>query len=142
MIDYNEFLKQKVKQHATSGFDIKESDLNTNLFPFQRFIVKRALSAGRYAIFADCGLGKTLMQLEWANQVSRQTQRPVLILAPLAVSGQTIKEAEKFGLHCEKYKSECFGFGVYITNYEQLENIDCAPYRDWETASEIGRAHV
>ena len=125
-MNYNEFLKSKQKQHIQSGFDAE--NLNSNLFPFQEFIVKRALKAGKYAIFADCGLGKTLMQLEWANQVSRHTNKPVLILAPLAVAGQTIQESIKFGLHCERLKSDCFGFGVYITNYEQLDNIDCSQF--------------
>lgn len=124
MNDYLQFLEQKQKKHILSGFEIDESQLNTNLFNFQKFIVKRALKAGKYAIFADCGLGKTLMQLEWANQVSKKTNKPVLILAPLAVSGQTINEAIKFGLHCEKLRADVFGFGVYITNYEQLDNID------------------
>jgi hypothetical protein len=123
MIDYLEFLKQKQKIHVLSGFDVDE--LNPALFDFQKFIVKRALKAGKYAIFADCGLGKTLMQLEWANQVTKHTNKPVLILAPLAVSGQTIKEAHKFGLKCEKLKSDVFCQGVYITNYEQLEKIQC-----------------
>lgn len=122
-MNYTEFLQQKQKTHIYSGFDIDENKLNQSMFDFQRFIVKRALKAGKYAIFADCGLGKTLMQLEWANQVSKHTNKPVLILAPLAVSGQTIKEAEKFNLHCERYKSDVFGFGVYIANYEQLQNI-------------------
>lgn len=66
---YEEFIKSKQKTHVNSGFDVQESDLNSNLFDFQRFIVKKALKAGRYAIFADCGLGKTLMQLSWANDV-------------------------------------------------------------------------
>jgi len=126
--NYQDFLKSKQKAHIMSGFEISESDLNTNLFPFQKFIVKRAIKAGKYAIFADCGLGKTLMQLEWANQVSKKTNKPVLILAPLAVSGQTIKEAIKFNLHCEKLKSDVFDFGVYITNYEQLDNINCSEF--------------
>ena len=60
------------------------------------------------------------------KQVSKKTNKPVLILAPLAVSGQTISEAKRFGLHCEKIKSDIFGFGVYITNYEQLDNLDCS----------------
>lgn len=128
MKEYQEFLKSKQKAHIQSGFDIDESELNASMFPFQKFIVKRALRAGKYAIFADCGLGKTLMQLEWANKVSEKTQRPVLILAPLAVSGQTIKEAAKFNLQCEKLKSDVFGFGVYIINYEQLENINCEQF--------------
>lgn len=126
--NYEAFIQRKQKNIIQSGFDLDESSLKKSMFDFQKFIVKRALKAGKYAIFADCGLGKTLMQLEWANQVSKHTNKPVLILAPLAVSGQTIKEAEKFGLHCEKIKSDVFGFGVYITNYEQLPNIDCSVF--------------
>jgi DNA modification methylase len=125
-MDYLEFLETKQKSHIFSGFDIEENQLNKNLFDFQKFIVKRALSAGKYAIFADCGLGKTLMQLEWANKVSKRTDKPVLILAPLAVSGQTINEGKKFGIHVERYKSECSGYGIYIANYEQLQNINCS----------------
>jgi DNA modification methylase len=93
--------------------------LNKKMFPFQKFITKRALKAGKYAIFADCGLGKTLMQLEWANKVCGHTQGKVLILAPLAVRGQTILEAKKFGIDMA---------GIDINNYEQLENIDCSVY--------------
>ena len=125
MDKYQEFLQQKVKSHHLSGFEIDDSKLNPLLFPFQSFIVKRALKAGKYAIWADCGLGKTLMQLEWANQVSMHMNQPVLILVPLAVAGQTIEEAKKFNLHCERLKSDVFGFGVYITNYDQIDNIDC-----------------
>lgn len=117
--EYNEFLKSKQKAHIESGFDIDESKLNNNMFPFQKFIVKRALKAGKYAIFADCGLGKTLMQLEWANQVAIKTGKPVLILAPLAVKGQTINEAAKFGVDMSN---------IEINNYEQIDNIDCSKY--------------
>lgn len=126
--DYLQFLERKKKTHIKSGFTIAESELNKNLFPFQRFIVKRALEAGKYAIFADCGLGKTLMQLEWANQVSQFTQQPVLILAPLAVSGQTISEGKKFHIEVQKLIGKVKGYGVYVTNYEQLENIDCSQF--------------
>lgn len=126
--EYNDFLKSKVKNHIDSGFEVSESSLNQNLFPFQKWIVKTALKKGRYAIFADCGLGKTLMQLEWANQVSRHTGKPVLILAPLAVSGQTIQEGNKFGIEVWGIKENQHGYfrGIYITNYEQLDNIDCS----------------
>ena len=125
---YEDFIATKQKSIIQSGFEINPSELNKHLFAFQKFIVSRSLKSGKYAIFADCGLGKTLMQLEWANQVSKHTNQPVLILAPLAVSGQTIKEAKKFGLNCEKLKSDVFGFGVYITNYEQLEKVDCSVF--------------
>lgn len=116
-MDYKDFLKTKQKTHISSGFDAE--NLNSNLFEFQKFIVKRALNAGKYAIFADCGLGKTLMQLEWAFQVSRYTNQPVLILMPLAVKGQTIKEAHKFGIDISL---------IHFSNYEQLDNIDCSVY--------------
>lgn len=118
-MEYNEFLQQKIKTHQLTGFEVDENDLNKNLFPFQKFIVKRALKAGKYAIFADCGLGKTLMQLSWAYEVALYTEKPVLILAPLAVKGQTIQEASKFGIDMTF---------IDIQNYEQLDNIDCSIY--------------
>jgi hypothetical protein len=120
-MDYNQFLESKNKKHILSGFEA--SDLNKNLFPFQEFIVKRALKAGKYAIFADCGLGKTLMQLSWAEQVTNYTNKPVLILAPLAVVEQTIKEGLKFGINVSHYNNR--NRLIQITNYEQIENIDC-----------------
>jgi len=122
-MDYLEFLETKKQHHINSGFEIKEDDLNTHLFDFQKYITKTALQAGKYAVFADCGLGKTIIQLEWAHRVSLDTGKPVLILCPLAVSGQTIKEGEKFSIPVHRYdgsKKE-----IQITNYEQLENIDC-----------------
>lgn len=126
---YKEFLEGKKKTLTDSGFEA--TNLNSNLFDFQNHIVKRALKAGRFAIFADCGLGKTLMQLEWANQVVMHTNRPVLILAPLAVSGQTINEGLKFGIDVIKLTDTshpCNISGVYITNYDQLKNIDCSVF--------------
>jgi hypothetical protein len=117
--NYLEFLKTKQKTHTLSGFDVDEKQLNNKMFDFQKFIVKRALKAGKYAIFADCGLGKTLMQLEWANQVCKETKGKVLILAPLAVVGQTIQEGLKFGIDMAN---------INVQNYEQLDNIDCSIY--------------
>jgi DNA modification methylase len=116
-MNYNEFLKTKQKAHIESGFE--PTKLNSNLFPFQEFIVKRALKAGKYAIFADCGLGKTLMQLSWADQVALHTDKPVLVLAPLAVVEQTKQEAVKFGININCIDAD---------NYEQIENIDCTKY--------------
>ena len=118
-MEYTEFLKAKQKSIIHSGFEIAESELNPLLFPFQKFIIKRALKAGKYAIFADCGLGKTFMQLEWANQVSKKTNKPVLILAPLAVKGQTIKEMAHFNIPSDF---------IEVWNYEQLDNLDCNKY--------------
>ena len=124
MTNYKEFLEQKQKTHIQSGFDVNENELNKSMFDFQKFIVKRALKAGKYAIFADCGLGKTLMQIEWANQVNKHTNKPVLILAPLAVAGQTVKEGAKFNIDVCKYDGS--SAPIQISNYEQLENIDCS----------------
>ena len=123
-MNYNEFLETKKKNHIFSGFDIDESELNNHLFDFQKFIVKTALKAGKYAVFADCGLGKTIIQLEWAYRVFLKTNKPVLILAPLAVSGQTINEGKKFNIDVKKYDGS--QFQIQISNYEQLDNIDCS----------------
>ena len=123
--DYEKFLQKKQKQHIESGFDYK-GELNANLFDFQKFIILRALKAGKYAIFADCGLGKTIMQIEWARVVSEFTKRPVLILAPLAVSGQTIAEGKRFHIDVEKYTGS--DAPIQITNYEQIANIDCSKF--------------
>ena len=125
MKDYKEFLQAKKKSIQVSGFYIGQESLNESMFPFQKFIVQRALKMGKYAIFADCGLGKTLMQLEWAKHVSDFTKKPVLVLAPLAVTGQTIKEGEKFGIKVGK-AGDCHL--IHVTNYEQLENIDVSVY--------------
>ena len=118
-MNYTEFLQTKKKSFLESGFEINENELNSNLFDFQKYIVKRALKCGRFAIFADCGLGKTLMQLSWAEQVVKKTNKSVLILAPLAVKAQTIQEALKFKIDLK---------GIEINNYEQLDNIDTDKY--------------
>lgn len=125
LIEYEKFLESKLASFKPSGFEV--GDLNKHLFDFQEWIVRLALSKGRFAVFADCGLGKTLMQLEWADKVVAHTHKPVLILAPLAVSGQTIKEGEKFGIKVSKY-SGIVGEEIYISNYEQLENIACSDF--------------
>lgn len=124
MDKYLEFLESKQKSHIFSGFHVELSDLHNDLFPFQKFCVQRALKAGKYAFFQDCGLGKTIQQLEWSRQVNMHTNKPVLILAPLAVSGQTIKEGEKFHIDVCKYDGS--NAPIQISNYEQLDNIDCS----------------
>lgn len=121
--NYSEYLDAKRQSVQSLGF--QPTGLNDALFDFQRHCVEMALQKGRYALFQDCGLGKTIQQLEWGHQVARHTQQPVLILAPLAVAGQTIKEGEKFGIIVERYTGQTDA-GLYITNYEQIENIDCS----------------
>lgn len=125
---YDDFLKTKQIEHTNSGFDIDESDMNKILFPFQRFCVQRAIKAGKYALFADTGLGKTVMQLEWAQNVINRENKSVLILAPLAVVGQTIKEGVKFGYEVSEIEAETSGSGIYITNYENLDNLNYSDF--------------
>ena len=125
--EYLEFLEKKKQQRVESGFSVDESELNPSLFPFQKYCVKRALEAGKFAMFEDCGLGKTIQQLEWAHHVVKRTQQPVLILAPLAVISQTIKEGEKFGYEVQEISDtdNCnIGAGIFITNYDNMEHVD------------------
>jgi len=128
MDQYKEFLESKKVAFQPTGFDIADDQLHQMLFPFQRFCVRRALMAGKYALFEDCGLGKTFQQLEWARQVALHEFGPVLILCPLAVSGQTINEGKKLGIEVTKYAGTAVGPEIYISNYEQLENIDCSQF--------------
>lgn len=126
MTTYKDILDQKRRAHKTSGFKIDQSDINPLLFDFQKFTVQRCLELGKAAIFADCGLGKTLMQLEWAKQVAARNGN-VLILCPLAVAGQTIQEGVIFGYDVARV-NDFSGDGIYISNYDQLANIDCSLY--------------
>jgi len=125
-MNYTDFLKKKKKHILDIGFEPK--DLNKNLFPFQKHIVKIALKKGKYAIFADCGLGKTIMQLEWAQQIIIKENKPVLILCPLAVSQQTINEGTKFGINCNRWIDNNLANQIYIANYEKLHNIDTSKF--------------
>lgn len=119
-MNYAGFLQQKAIDDIPTGLR-EVPDLNPMLFDFQRDIVSWALRRGRACIFADCGMGKTPMQLEWARHVPGN----VLIVAPLAVANQTIREAEKF--HEEPMQYSEHGevpTRVSITNYERLEHFD------------------
>jgi DNA modification methylase len=119
-MNYDAFLKQKEITDVPTGID-SGFNISPMLFDFQRDIVIWALKRGRAAIFADCGLGKTPMQLEWARHIPGN----VLILAPLAVAQQTIREGGKFGVtvnYCRKM--EDVKEGITITNYEMLNNFD------------------
>lgn len=120
---YQEFLTTKITRSQASGFDVPGDALNPMFFPFQKHIVQTALKAGRYAIFSDCGTGKGPMQLEWSRLAAQHTHLPALILTPLAVTGQLIQEGVKFGIECVRYTGQSAP-GVYITNYEQLPNLN------------------
>lgn len=122
-MEYGTFLASKIQDNNSHGFEA--SYLPDWLFGFQRSLVEWAARAGRSAIFADCGLGKTPMQLVWAENVVRHTNKPVLILTPLAVSYQTCTEAEKFEIEAKRATSgDDTTSTIVVTNYEKLHHFD------------------
>lgn len=122
LADYATFLVTKTQLDGATGFE--PAWLPEFLFPFQRALVEWAVRQGRAAIFADCGLGKTPMQLVWAENVRRKSGRPVLIVTPLAVSFQTVGEAEKFGIEAAISRDGRVAGPITLTNYERLERFD------------------
>lgn len=127
MSDYTSFLRSKTSSAIAVGFD--PSAINAQLFDFQRAIVEWACKRGRAAIFADTGLGKTAMQVEWAKQVAGHTGGDVLIVAPLCVAQQTVDEAAKFGIdvrYCRDQKDA--RPGITITNYEMVERFTASDF--------------
>jgi DNA modification methylase/superfamily II DNA or RNA helicase len=123
MSAYQEFLHQKSHRWTGIGNPCSPSDISPILYPFQAAVTAWAIRKGRAAIFADCGLGKTLQQLEWAQH---QPGR-VLILAPLCVADQTIQEAQKLGMTVSK---DLLGSErIVITNYERLHQVDADHYQ-------------
>lgn len=126
-MDYLKFIESKGRREPDSGFECGE--LGGYLFGFQEAIVRWALRKGRAAVFADCGMGKTVMQLEWARKVAERTGAPVLVLAPLAVASQTKREADKFGLPCGVCRCQADVAGpVAVANYEMLGHFDPAAF--------------
>lgn len=134
--DYQQFLSTKMAVPKPVGIDVPIEDISLTGFLFQRHIVRWALLLGRAAIFADVGLGKTWMQIMWAWHVAKHTNKPVLILAPLAVAEQTVREGEKFGVtvyhvenngevlhHCVEDK-----YPIFITNYERVDHFDISQF--------------
>ena len=120
---YQDFLKSKERFIVPIGKPIKNGGINKLLFPFQYDIVKWAVTMGRCAVFANTGLGKTLIQLEWARLISETA----LIFAPLSVARQTVREGKKLNITVRyiRDKSE-IQQGIQITNYENIESFkDC-----------------
>ena len=115
---YQKFLESKTQLGGFYGFEpISMPDF---LFDFQKSLIDWSLRKGKAAIFADCGLGKTAIQLVWADNVVRKTNRPVLILTPIAVSYQTANEANKFNIEAYRSPDGKIHKGINITNYERL----------------------
>lgn len=124
-MDYMSFLKSKLITSLPVGFECRESDIPERLYPFQKDLVRWACMRGKAALFTMTGTGKTAMQVSWAEIVHRKTNGPVLILAPLAVSKQTVHEARKFGIdvtYCRE--GSHLNNGVNIANYEILHHFD------------------
>lgn len=122
VMDYARFLRDKTAVAPAAGKEIDQSQLHPALYDFQRDLVRWSLRKGRAALFADTGLGKTLMQLEWARHAGER----VLLLAPLAVARQTEREAAKWGIHAHYARSQrdAMTVGTTITNYEMVDHFE------------------
>lgn len=127
-MSYASYLRAKMIVDPSTGIAVPPP-LPAALFPFQRDIVGWALRRGRAAIFAGTGLGKTLMELAWADAVARHTGKPVLIFTPLAVAPQFVEEGAKFGLSVERASSQTdVSAGIYVTNYDKLVRFDLSAF--------------
>lgn len=122
-MNYNQFLSKKSFNVSFKG--VSEYNIHNELFDYQKCLVEWALKKGKCAIFADCGLGKTLMQISWAANVAKYTNKPVLILAPLAVGEQTINEANLISEMITWYGQDNY---IQIINYDKLHTIDVSKF--------------
>lgn len=127
---YADFIQQKTIKSQATGISIDDSQLNKNLFPFQRDLVKLALKQGKFCLWANTGLGKTLSQLSWSHGlISSGEVSKVLILAPLGVAKQTVGEGAKFGINVRYcFDNEDVVDGINVTNYEKLHKFDTSVF--------------
>jgi len=123
---YEQFLHRKAQDDSFSGFD--PIFLPDFLFEFQKALVGWSVRKGKAAIFADCGLGKTPIQLVWAQNIVEKTNANILIVTPLAVGYQTIREAEKFGIECKRSVDGKPTGKITVTNYERLQHFSSADF--------------
>lgn len=123
---YAEFLAEKSRTVPASGFDVPAAEINEMLFGFQRDMTRWALRKGRAAIFADCGLGKSFMQIEWARHIPGR----VLVLAPLTVAQQTVGEARKLGYDDVVYarRGSDTTAEIVVANYEMMDHFDAGEF--------------
>lgn len=122
-MDYRAFVDSKSQSESLGGFE--PTFIPDELFDFQKHLARWSVRGGRKAIFADCGMGKSFVELVWSENVLRHTNKPVLILTPLAVSAQTVREGEKFGIGAQRVgDGGITGPRVYVTNYERLHRLE------------------
>ncbi len=126
MGSYAEFLESKTQLADGGGF--APLDIPSHLFPFQRVLTEWAVRQGRAGLFADCGLGKTPMELAWADNVRRFSGQPVLVVTPLAVGFQVVREAEKFGVEAAISRDGRVAGPITVTNYERLEKFHSSDF--------------
>ena len=126
IISYQQFLDDKSQLGGNYGFE--PVSIPDFLYDFQKDLVTWSLMKGRSAIFADCGLGKTPMELVWADNVVKKTNGKVILLTPLAVSQQTIRESEKFSIQAKRSHDGTAHPGITVTNYEQLHKFNPADF--------------
>ena len=125
-MEYQEFINQKIHDTSFHGFEpIWMPDF---LYDFQKHIVAWNIRKGKSATFADTGLGKTAIQLVFAQNVIEKTNKNCLLLTPIAVSHQTIKEAEKFGIDAKRSRNGKPAGKLTVTNYEQIEKFDTSDF--------------
>lgn len=121
-MNYEEFIDKKT--HLSENFGFDALFIPDYLIDFQKYMVEWAVKKGRCGLFEDCGLGKCVQSLVWSENIVRKTNGRVLILTPLAVGHQFVKEGEKFGIECEQSKRGKFSKKIIVTNYEQLKHFD------------------
>lgn len=122
---YEDFLAGKQHIPPSCGFEVDKPAMNIHMFEWQKDITRWALRKGRAALFEECGNGKTIQQLEFADQVAKREGMPVLIVAPLTVGAQTLREAQKFGYSAAICRTQDdVTPGINITNYEMLQHFD------------------
>jgi hypothetical protein len=127
MNDYLKFIESK--KHSTQNFGIEPTFIPDSMFDFQKYITEYAIKKGRCAIFLDTGLGKTIIELTIAYNYVKHTNKPVLIITPLAVAFQFIKEAEKFNIDDIEYsKNGSYTKKIVVCNYERLEHFNSSDF--------------
>lgn len=125
LTDYEAFLQRKAQTAIYSGFEKPKDEMCEQMFEWQKDVVYWALRKGRCALFEDCGLGKTVQSLQWAESVAEHTGKPVLIVCPLAVAEQTKREGDKFGFDVTVVRDKSqIKSGINVTNYEMLHHFD------------------